>query len=383
MATTKRKTGGKGAGSAPQDPGEMPSVPRPPDPAARQVLVTGFPVFAARQLVRELVSGGDQIWLLARGKFMEAAQGFATALGDEFAEMPPVQLLQGDILDVDLGLSGAQIRTLHAEIQEIHHIAAVQYLGTPKRKMRLVNVEGQREVLEVALGMRSLQRLCLWSTAFVAGDRVGVVREDELNLAGTFRNEYEHSKAEAEALGRAAMSKLPITILRPTIVVGDTQTGIVDRFDGIYLGIRRIVTAATNVAVPMPASGSYPLNVVPADYVAKAARVLARHPNTVGGTYHLADPQPLTAKRFFDAVADAAGRPRPSVFLPHGVVRAVLNLPGIRAIARDDRRFVEWFDADIRFDTSHADAALAGSGIACPAVQSYVDVLVRYVRDHA
>jgi len=345
--------------------------------------VTGFPVYAARRLVRELVSQGDRVWMLARDKFVAKATDFLESLAAEFPDADPVELLQGDILDVDLGLSGARIRTLHAECEEIHHIAAVQYLGSSTRKMQLVNVRGLHEVLEVALGMRSLERLCHWSTAFVAGDRSGVVREAELDEGQQFRNDYERTKAEAERLTRAAMDKLPISIIRPTIVVGDSETGEVDRFDGIYLGIRRVVAAPANVAVPLPGKGQYRLNVVPADFVARAARYIARHPGTVGGTYHLADPAPLTAKRFFYAVADAAGRPRPTVFLPEGMMKAVLNLPGIRAVAREDRTFVEWFDGDVHFDTSHADTILAGSGIVCPPVPSYVDVLVRYVRDHA
>ena len=349
--------------------------------APRTVFVTGFPVFAARRLIKELIKRGDQVWLLAREKFVARAQEYCGQLAEQWPDAPPARILTGDILDIDLGLTGAEVRDLHATVQEVHHIAAVNYLGTPTRKMRLVNVEGLREMLEVALGMRALERFCHWSTAFVAGARGGVVLEDELMVGQRFRNDYERTKAEAEVLARAAMTKLPISIVRPTIIVGATDTGKVDRFDGIYLGIRRIVAAPAGVSVPIPSHGRFPVHVVPSDYAAQAAIQVARHPRGLGGTFHLADPAPLTAIQFFDAVADAAGKPRPTVFLPGGVARRVLNLPGIRAIARDDANFVEWLDAEVQFDQTASAAILDDADLRCPNARTYVDVLVRHVRD--
>ncbi len=350
----------------------------------RSVLVTGFPIYVARRLVGELVAGGDQVWLLARGKFLERANAFASDVNSRLGKESGgrAEVLEGDILDVDLGLSGAQVRELHADLDEIHHIAALHYLGAQTRKMRLVNVEGLRELLEFSLGMRSLKRICHWSTAFVAGNRSGTIYEHELMAGQRFRNEFERSKAEAEVLARTAMARLPITIVRPAIVVGDSDTGEVDRFDGPYLLINRILHAPENSSVALPAKGRYPLNVVPADYVVRAARLLARHPDAVGRTCHLVDGHPLTARGFFDAVADAAGRPRPHVALPGGLARMALGLPGVRDLARQERTFVEWFDTDQRFDDGLARRLLDDGDIQCPEVRSYVDVLVRFCREY-
>ncbi len=353
-------------------------------PPTRSVLVTGFPIYVARRLVGELISGGDRVWLLSRGKFLEQATAFAKDVNSRWGAESGgrVTILEGDILDVDLGLSGAQVRELHAEVDEVHHIAAIRYLGARTRKMRLVNVEGLRETLEFCLGMRNLKRICHWSTAFVAGDRGGTVYEHELMEGQRFRNEFERSKADAEVLARTAMDRLPITIIRPAIVVGDSETGEVDRFDGPYLLVNRILQAPANTSVALPAKGRYPLNVVPADYVVRAARLLARHPDAVGRTCHLVDGNPLTARGFFDAVADAAGQPRPHVALPGGIARVVLGLPGVRELARQERTFVEWFDTDQRFDDGLARRLLDDGGLQCPEVPTYVDVLVRYCREY-
>jgi thioester reductase-like protein len=352
---------------------------------SRRVLVTGFPIASARRLVRELVASGDRVLMLARPRFEAEARAFQGLLqrdAERAGVGGAVELLWGDILELDLGLSGEEIRRLHAEVEVVHHLAAVQYLGVDSAKMRRVNVEGLREVLEVALGMRQLRRFCHWSSVFVAGDRAGVVLEDELDVGQRFRNSYEASKAEAERLARAAMARLPLTVLRPPILVGDSETGEVLRFDGPYLLITAIVNAPPGVAVPLPADGRYPFPILPVDYVARAGIALERHPDAVGGTFHLVDRAPLSAYDFACAVADAAGRPRPTRLLPDGLSRAVLGLPGIRRWAKQQRSFVEWFDTDVRFDDRRAQALLAPLGLAPPALRSYVDVLVRYVREH-
>ena len=349
----------------------------------RRVLVTGFPIYVARRLVRELVAGGDQVVVLHREKFSPEAEAFVAEVNEQDGlQGGEARALLGDILEVDLGLSGAEVRQLHAEIEEIHHLAAVQYLGISSNKMRRVNVEGLREVLELALGMTQLQRICHWSTAFVAGARDGVAMEDELLVGQQFRNGYERSKAQAEVLARSAMSKLPITIVRPSVIVGDSETGEVQRFDGPYLLINAIVNAPAHTPVPLPGQGKLPLNVVPADYVVKAARCLARHPDAVGGTFHLVDPAPLTAHAFYNAVADAAGRPRPTLFLPNNMARLIFSSPIVRRLRPQERTFLEWFDSALCFDDSHARGLLEEGGIRCPEVPSYVDVLVRYVREY-
>ncbi|MCO4760619.1 MAG: SDR family oxidoreductase [Myxococcales bacterium] len=347
------------------------------------VLVTGFPIYVARRLVRELVCGGDRVIVLHREKFKTEADAFVADVNEnDGLQGGEALVMQGDILELDLGLSGKEVRHLHGEVEEVHHLAAVQYLGISSDKMRRVNVEGLREVLELALGMKRLQRICHWSTAFVAGGRDGVALEDELMVGQTFRNGYERSKAEAEDLARSVMDKLPITVVRPSVIVGDSETGEVQRFDGPYLLINAIINAPAHTPVPLPGQGRLPLNVVPADFVVKAAAYLTRHPAAVGRTFHLVDPAPLTAHQFYNAVADAAGRPRPTLFLPNNVARLILSAPGLRRLVPHERTFLEWFDSALRFDDSAAHELLEEGGIHCPQVPSYVDVLVRYVREY-
>lgn len=350
------------------------------DTASRTLFVTGFPLDAARELARQALAEGERVILLVRDKFVHEAERWQANLPPLLdGHKPRLDIWTGDILALDLGLSGAQVRQLYNEVHEVHHLAAVAYMGVDAPRMRQLNVEGLREVLELAMGMRQLQRVCVWSTVFVAGLRSGIVRETELDLRAQHRNAYEATKAEAEQLCRAAMAKLPITVVRVPLLVGHSKSGEVSRLDGPFLLVQAILSSPT--AVPLPTTGHHLLHLAPVDFCAAAARHLTRHPDAQGGTFHLVDDAPLTARQFFDLVADAAGKPRPSVYLPGRLSHALLNLPGLGGRIRHERSFIEWFDSDVRFDSARARALLSGSGIYCPPVPTYVDALVRYVRD--
>ncbi len=346
-------------------------------PSARTVLVTGFPLDAARRLARELTGTGDHVLVLAREKFALQARELAT----ELTQMGPgkAEVLEGDILALDLGLSGADVRRLHAEVEEVHHLAAIHYLGIEAPRMRQVNVEGLRETLELALGMKKLRRLCVWSTVFVAGNRTGSVHEHELVVGQAFRNPYERTKAEAEQLARAAMAKLPITVVRVPILVGDSRTGEAGRLEGVYALASQITHSEH--AIVLPISGTHPLHIAPVDYAVQAAVHLARLPQTEGGTFHLVDEQPMTARSFFDAVADAAGRPRPLLSWQGRLQSMLRKIPAVSGQVRHERSFLEWFDCEVRFDATQTRLALAGSGVTCPRVAEYVDALVQWLRE--
>ncbi|MBM4342448.1 MAG: SDR family oxidoreductase [Deltaproteobacteria bacterium] len=341
----------------------------------RTCLVTGFPLDAARRVALELAAQGDRVLLLARDKFVPDAR----RLTEITAATTPgrIEVLVGDILAVDLGLDGATVRRIHAEVGEVHHLAAIHYLGIDAPRMRQVNVDGLREALELSLGMVQLKRVCVWSTVFVAGNRTGTVYEHQLEKGQQFRNPYERTKAQAEALARSAMARLPLTVVRVPNLLGDSRTGQAGRLDGVYSVASSIVHHAEPVRLPVP--GAHPLHVVPVDFAVQAAVALTRHPDGIGGTFHVVDEAPLTARAFFDAVADAAGRPRPVVTLQSRLGHALARMPAWSKQARHDHGLLDWFESDVRFDATRARQLLGA--LRCPPVASYVDNLVAWLRD--
>jgi thioester reductase-like protein len=342
------------------------------------VLLTGFPSFHARRICEGLLERPRTlVHAVVPSKLAQEAGDALDAL--PLAQRSRVSIIEGDAASMDLGLSGAEWRGLAAELDLIHHCAQVSYLGVDPKTAEQVNVGGAREVIELARACTELKALVHHSAALVAGDRQGLVLEEELDRGQSFRNVVEETKARAEKLMRAASTRVPVVVLRPSVVVGDSQTGEVDRFDGVYLLILLIVTSPPDFALPLPGRGDAPLNIVPIDYVARAALELGRDPRAVGRTFHVVDPAPLTVRKVFERVAAAGGRRAPRGFIPANLTKALLRTPGIERFAKSPRALLETLGTPVTYSSANTDELLAGRGIVCPPFESYVERLVDYV----
>lgn len=348
------------------------------------VLLTGFPSFGARKMCEELVKGPQRTFVHAvvRAKFRGEAEAALDALPLE--QRRRVSLIEGDAASMDLGLSGEELRSLTPEVDIIHHMAQVSYLGADKTLATQVNVGGAREILEVGALCKSLKCLVYHSSAQVSGDRTGLVLEDELEKGQSFRNDVEETLYRGERVVRAEMNKkrMPIAIVRPTIVVGDSQTGEVDRFDGPYFLILLIVTSPPDFPLPLPGRGDTLLHLVPVDYVVRAARAIGRDPHAPGRTFHIGDPAPLTARRVFELVASAGGRRSPRGFLPANLTKALLRTPGLDRLARSPRAFLDALATPVSYSFANTSELLASQrdDVRCPPFESYVEGLVEYVQ---
>src|SRR4051812_44838646 len=114
------------------------------------VLLTGFPSFAARKMCEELLRGEPRTLVLAlvRPPSRREAEGVLDSFTLE--QRQRVQLIEGDAAAMDFGLSGAELAKYAPEIDCIHHMAQVSYLGADRKLAMQVNVGGAREVIEVA-----------------------------------------------------------------------------------------------------------------------------------------------------------------------------------------------------------------------------------------
>lgn len=353
----------------------------PPDPPVpERVLITGFPAFTARRMAAKVLAedAGARVYLLARDKFAEDARAFLRELADGGDQRAEVVI--GDVCDMDLGLSGTEYKRLAAELTCIHHLAGIYYMGVDEATARRVNVEGTRGIIELANEASRLRRLCHWSTAQVSGKRKGVILEEELDEGQSFHNFYEQTKYEAEMLARTAQRRIPVTVLRPGIIVGDSRTGEIDKFDGPYYLMVLVVTNALQVHLPLPGRGTAPMHLVPIDYVIDAAYALSVDERAAGGTYHLTDPNPLSARRVYELVAEYSETKAPRGFIPAGLTRTLLRTPGIQRLARGPLSFLESFDHQV-FYNCRRTLGLLGDEVRCPPFDSYVEQVVRYLRE--
>ena len=345
--------------------------------AARLHFITGYPGFIGKRLVHRLAerAGGkdERLVLLVQPKNVRAAERALAAAGAQ------AEVVEGDVEQMHLGLSGGEFKAIARDVTDIWHLAARTF-GAERADLRRVNVEGTRNVLDLAEAARGLRRLNHFSTAYVSGDRIGVILEDELAMGQRFHNAYEETKFQAELLVRRAQADLPATIYRPSVVVGDSRTGEIDRFEGPYALAILLVASPLAVPLPLPGDAVAPLNVVPVDFIVDAALSIAENPAGAGRTVHLVDPSPLSARRVYEMIAARAGKKLPPVSVPARVFQALLQLPLLERLARVHRPAIEYLNHLAIYNCRTLLELLDGTGIQCPPITSYLDRLIEFVQ---
>lgn len=349
--------------------------------AAPVTFVTGFPGFLGRRLVRTLLEADAdaRVVALVEARMADVAREAAAALdGDR------VEILPGDIADRRLGLTDDAYERLLAETRTAYHLAAIYDLAVPLEVAQRVNVDGTGNVLELCARCEGLERLNYVSTAYVAGDRKGVVYEHELSLGQGFKNHYESTKFQAELWVREAMDKVPTTVYRPAIVMGDSRTGETQKFDGPYYMLR-VISSAQRSGTPIPQFGrsGAPMNVVPQDFVIDAMVAGASDPAAVGQTLHLVDPEPVSAREVLELFSrEYAGR-APGFRVPPQLVSTSLRLGAVRRLySGAPAQGIQYLNHPVRFDTRQATDLLERHGLACPRFGDYAGPVVRFFREH-
>ncbi len=345
------------------------------------VLVTGYPGLQARKLVEHVVASepDTRVALVVLPKLLEPAQRHLAKLSPE--ERARVEVLEGDVAAIDMGLSGSELRALARRVTRIHHLAYVSYVAVDRETAAAVNVQGAVEAVELARCCDDLACLVHHSSAYVSGDRDGTVYEEELDEGQGFHSVVQETRMTAELVMRRAMREVPIAVVRPTMIVGDSETGEADRLDGPYLLVMLLLGLPGDMAVPLPTGSDNPLDIVPVDYVVKAARYIGLQREATSRTFHLASSDALTAQQIFDHIARAGGRRATRSLLPPQVAAALFRTPGVARFLHEPRALVQQLATNARYDTRQAQRILAGSGIVCPPFESYVSTLVATVQE--
>ena len=347
------------------------------------VFLTGFPGFIAGRLLRRLAREGGRYFLLVQPDFVARAQLELQAIANETGKaLSDYVVIEGDITRPNLGMSPPNLEMTRAETDIIFSLAAVYDLGVAREVGMNVNVRGTRHMNHFARTLQQLKHYHYVSTCYVAGKRTGVIYENELRHEAGFRNHYEETKYLAEVEVDALKGELPITIHRPSVVCGDSQTGETVKYDGIYYLIRYLLKWPALLSTFNIGNSDVTLNLVPVDFVVEAMATITREPAAIGKTIQLADPNPLTTRQLFNEIARTLAGREATITLPASVVEKSLTLSLSPRLTGLPHTAVPYFFLKQTYDTALAAELLAPYGVRCPPYPSYVRNIVDYAANH-
>lgn len=360
-----------------------------------QYFVTGATGFIGKRLVKKLLARrGSTVYFLMREESAGKLPDLLAYWGVSKTRAIPVY---GDLTSKKLGVASDVIKSLKGQIDHLYHLAAVYDLGADEESQVAVNIEGTRSMVEFAQAIDAGHVHHVSSIA-AAGLYEGVFREDMFDEAENLDHPYFMTKHESEKIVRKEC-KRPWTVYRPALVVGDSKTGEMDKIDGPYYFFKLIQRMRQILPPWMPSVGleGGRINIVPVDFVVDALDHISHKVSKGQGCYHLVDPKGYRVGDVLDIFSKAAHAPKMNLFInaalmgfiPKSVKKGLMALAPVRrirnAVMKDlglPEDMFTFINYPTRFDCRDTEAALKGSGIACPDLNDYAWRLWDYWERH-
>lgn len=343
---------------------------------------TGFPGFICNQLIREILKKNQiqaVVYVLVIQGMMDKArkerQEIMTELG---LKEESFIIIEGDITVPGLLLSEATHNLLKDKVTHVFHLAAIYDLAVPREIAFKINVNGTDNVNHFVKGLTSLIRYVYFSTAYVVGKREGILYETELIRPESFKNHYEETKYEAEVLVEKLKAEVPITIIRPGIVKGHSETGETIKFDGPYFIMNFLERLKFLPVLPKIGKGEANVNLVPIDYIIKATAYLSFFEKGAGKTYHLTDPKPYCASDIYRFFMKELLDRQPLGMIPLALGKGLLSIKPMRKYLGVEKEALDYFSWKGNFDCSQAVKDLKNSGITCPDFTDGIKVMTSF-----
>jgi NAD(P)-dependent dehydrogenase (short-subunit alcohol dehydrogenase family) len=346
--------------------------------------VTGATGFIGRRLVERLLEKRQgKVYVLVRGSSLERLEDlverWSIVAGASAAKR--IQPVIGDLRRPLLGVEQERVAELRGKIVHFVHLAAVYDMTAPAELNTAVNVGGTTHAVELARTLEA-QHLHHVSSIAVAGEYRGVFEEDMFDEGQKLPSPYHRTKFESERIVRE-QPYVPWRVYRPAIVVGDSQTGEMDKIDGPYYFFKALQRARRLLPEWLPLVGLDlgNTNVVPVDWVVAALDHIAHEPDLDGRAFHLTDPHPQRVDALFNEFAAAAHAPRFAVSVDKRLIDAVprwplslaMRVPPLRQARRlalhefgIPEQVLAHVELTPTFDTRETERALKGSAIEQP-----------------
>ena len=346
----------------------------------KDIFITGFPGFIAKHLVQELAqTPAYRITLLTHKSMYEKA----LSIFNTYSWKNQHRLVIGDITQKNVGLEESTSQELLRKTQVVFHLAAIYDLTVPEAAAQHVNVFGTKNMLDFFQASPALQHFNYISTCYVSGTRKGEIFEHELSKGQSFFNFYESTKNEAEVLVQQCKTKMPITIFRPSIVVGHSKTGETEKFDGPYVVLKFLHRIRWLLRlVPNLGFDHCEVNTIPIDYLISVLCNLGFEDLSLAKTYQVCDPTPPTTEEFFGDMVKMIGGVTPyhSSTL-RTLILKLLHVPGISKITGITNQTLAYFAHPGYYRAGQLKNDLRNKTLRCPPYKSYYPILYHYLKE--
>ncbi|MCX2982624.1 SDR family oxidoreductase [Halieaceae bacterium IMCC14734] len=352
--------------------------------------ITGGTGFLGRNFIEKLSQREGTIFVLTRAGSEEKFAALQTRFGDNSERLVPVL---GDLRQPNLGLDAETIAEISGQVQHFCHFAAIYDIAASAEQQSATNIDGTRHAIGLA---QALKASCFQHVSSIAAGGLynGTFREDMFEEAENYEHPYFATKHESERIVREEC-QVPWRIYRPAMVVGDSQTGEIDKIDGAYYFFKSLQKMRKVLPPWFPLIGieGGKFNVVPVDYVVAAMDHIAHLPGHDGDCFHLSDPEHYSMGRLINIFAEAGHAPRLSMrldmrmfgFIPSFVRDTIAGLPPIKRVVSTvladmglPDSVTMFLNYPTRYDNRDTERALKGSGISCPSLPDYAPVIWDY-----
>lgn len=356
----------------------------------RVIFFTGFPGFIGGKIVESIILKDPKVKVIAL--IIKPVEQQANTIIKAKKFQNNIELVIGDVTKPNLGLEEHVLNKLCSQITDIFHLAAIYDMEVPKRLAWNVNVRGTNNMLKFALKCKILNVFVFFSSTVAAGIIKGHVHEDVLDTKRKFHfNHYEQTKFASEMLVRRHMDQLPIIIIRPGAVVGDSNTGETIKFDGFYVAFKFI--PILKLFPIWMANSTFRVPMVPVDYIVDATIHAAEHKDCYGHCFQLGEFD-LTANQFLAYICDK-DETGTKMVIPKKLFETFINLPffsyifTLKPVKRIMRKYImpaEMMEAMDSYNycyyrTDNAKKYLEPAGIKCPEFKQYAKNIVAFYNE--
>ncbi|MFH1727717.1 MAG: SDR family oxidoreductase [Pseudomonadota bacterium] len=331
--------------------------------------ITGFPGFLARFLLEKMQKQNsfDEYFCLVQDAFIQKAKDIINSNGYK-----NVKIYKGDITKPNLDLCPEDYEKLTDHSQYCFHLAAIYDLKVKKEFAKKINVLGTKNIINFIKDCKDFKRFNYISTCYVAGNKIGIIKEEDLEHNEGFKNFYESTKYEAEILVSKEMKNIPTTIYRPSIVTGDTKEGKIEKVDGIYFIIRLLKKLHGLPMVDFGKGKAY-FNLVPVDWVVDSIIKIQNSSETTGLTFALADPRPIKSRDLINLICKKLNYPKLGITIPPSLFYFILKIPFIEKYFGIPKESLIYINHNAFFDSKNTQKFADP----CPGLIDYLDVLIK------